>query len=279
VRPIDVRYQGVEHAVCCWQVEDVLVDPGPESTIVTLLEALGKERPRALALTHIHFDHAGAAGALVRRWPDLEVWVHERGAKHLVDPTRLIASAKRLFGEDLDRLFGEFVPVPKHAIKILRGGERIGEFDVAVTPGHAHHHLTYFHRDSGWVFPGDTCGVRLPTGNLVLPNTPPPDIDLAAWRDSLDTIAAWEPAMLALTHFGAYSDVAAHLAVARAGLERWGDYARAVDSKRYAAALRAAARAAMNNEDARAFELTMPLETWWLGFDHYWSTLREHSAL
>ena len=162
MRPIDLRHLGPEHVICCWQVDDVLVDPGPESSMDTLLEALGDEQPRALLLTHIHFDHAGAAGALVREWPDVEVWVHERGARHLVDPTRLVASAKRLYGDDFDRLWGEVVPVPERSLRVLRGGESQDGWDVAYTPGHASHHVSYRHADSGWVFPGDTCGVRLP---------------------------------------------------------------------------------------------------------------------
>ena len=237
MRPIDVRHLGREHVICCWQVDDVLVDPGPESSMDTLLDALGDEQPRAILLTHIHFDHAGAAGALVREWPDVEVWVHERGARHLVDPARLVASAKRLYGEDFDRLWGEVVPIPERSLRVLRGGESIDGWDVAYTPGHASHHVSYRHRDSAWVFPGDTCGVRMPDGDLLLAPTPPPDIDLDAWRTSLDTIEAWEPATLAITHFGDYGDVAAHIARLRAALTEWGDLARTTDREAYADAL------------------------------------------
>jgi len=249
----------------------VLVDPGPESASGALLEALGDRRPRALALTHIHLDHAGVAGALVQRWPELEVWVHERGARHLADPARLVASAERLYGERLHDLWGDVLPVPEGNLRILHGGERIGDFDVAATPGHASHHVAYRHRDSGWVFAGDSCGVRLPAGNLVLPPTPPPDIDLDAWRASLDAIEAWEPAMLALTHFGAYDDVETHLGAMRAGLDRWGELARTTDSERYAEALRVAVAAATeaNENDVAAFELAMPAGDQWAGLDRY----------
>jgi glyoxylase-like metal-dependent hydrolase (beta-lactamase superfamily II) len=174
MRAIDVFHQGLEHVICAWQVDDVIVDPGPESTCDTLLDALGDEEPRALLLTHIHFDHAGAAGALVRQWPDLEVWVHERGARHLADPTRLVASAKRLYGDAFDRLWGEVVPIPQKNIRVLRGGESREGWDVAYTPGHASHHVSYRHADTGWVFAGDTAGVRLPPGDLLLAPTPPP---------------------------------------------------------------------------------------------------------
>jgi glyoxylase-like metal-dependent hydrolase (beta-lactamase superfamily II) len=274
VRPIDVRHLGREHVICCWQVDDVLVDPGPESSLDTLLDALDGEQPRALLLTHIHFDHAGGAGALVRAWPDLEVWVHERGARHLVDPTRLVASAKRLYGEHFDRLWGEVVPIPERSLRVLRGGESHDGWDVAYTPGHASHHVSYRHRDSGWVFPGDTCGVRLPTGDLVLPPTPPPDVDLDAWRSSLDAIEAWRPATLAVTHFGDYGDVAEHLDRLREALTQWGDLARRTDREGYAAALRAAYSVALDDDSAAAFGQAMPVEDQWLGLDRYWTRRR-----
>jgi glyoxylase-like metal-dependent hydrolase (beta-lactamase superfamily II) len=251
------------------------VDPGPESSVDTLLDALSGEQPRALLLTHIHFDHAGAAGALVREWPDVEVWVHERGARHLVDPTRLVASAKRLYGEDFDRLWGEVVPVPERSLRVLRGGESIAGWDVAYTPGHASHHVSYRHRDSSWVFPGDTCGVRLPDGDLLLAPTPPPDVDLDAWRASLDVIEAWDPATLAVTHFGDYGDVAAHLARLRAVLDEWGERARTTDRAGYAEALRTAYRGALGPEGAAAFGQAMPPDDQWLGLDRYWQRKSE----
>jgi glyoxylase-like metal-dependent hydrolase (beta-lactamase superfamily II) len=271
VRPIDVRHLGREHVICCWQVDDVLVDPGPESTLDTLLDALGDEEPRALLLTHIHFDHAGAAGALVREFGDLEVWVHERGARHLADPGRLVASATRLYGDDFERLWGEVVPVPQRNLRVLRGGESMDGFDVAYTPGHASHHVAYRHRDSGWAFTGDVAGVRLPGSDLVMPPTPPPDIDLEAWRASLDAVEAWEPAALAVTHFGSHDDVAGHLARLRAGLDHWGALARETDRAAYAEALRAAWSAALPEDAAAAFGQAMPAEDQWLGLDRYWS--------
>jgi glyoxylase-like metal-dependent hydrolase (beta-lactamase superfamily II) len=278
VRPIDVRHLGHEHVVCCWQVGDVLVDPGPESSMETLLRALDGERPRSLLLTHIHFDHAGAAGALVRRWPDLEVWVHERGARHLVDPTRLVASAKRLYGEDFDRLWGEVVPIPEDSLRVLRGGERQDGWEVAYTPGHASHHVSYLHRESGWVFPGDTCGVRLPTGDLILPPTPPPDVDLDAWSASIEQIEAWDPARIAITHFGDYGDVAEHLDRLREALRHWSELARRADRETYAEALRAAFDDALDEDSARAFAQAMPPEDQWLGLDRYFQRIGEAGA-
>jgi glyoxylase-like metal-dependent hydrolase (beta-lactamase superfamily II) len=275
MRPIDLRHLGQPNVICCWQVDDVLVDPGPESCTDTLLDALGDEQPRALLLTHIHFDHAGAAGALVREWPDVEVWVHERGARHLVDPTRLVASAKRLYGDDFDRLWGEVVPVPERALRVLRGGESIDGFDVAYTPGHASHHVSYRHNDSGWVFPGDTCGVRLGAGDLLLAPTPPPDIDLDAWSGSLDAIEAWGPQRLAITHFGDYGDAREHIARLREALTTWGERARTTDRDGYAAALKAAYADALDPDSAASFAQAMPPGDQWLGLDRYWERRAE----
>src|ERR687894_96495 len=193
MRAIDVFHEGREHVICVWQVDDVIVDPGPESTSDTLLDALGDEEPRALLLTHIHFDHAGAAGTLVRRWPDLEVWVHERGAPHVAAPEKLIASATRLYGDDMDRLWGEILPVPRENLRVLGSGEEtIGPWRVAYTPGHASHHVSYLHEPTGTLFSGDVAGARIPPEGMILAPTPPPDIDFAAWHTSLELLATWD---------------------------------------------------------------------------------------
>ncbi len=222
VRPIDVNHLGLEHVICCWEVDGLLVDPGPQSCEETLLAALGGERPRALLLTHIHFDHAGAAGALVRRWPELPVYVHERGAKHLANPERLVASAARLYGgeEGLARLWGEVVPVPEENLRILEGGETgvEGAFSVEYTPGHASHHVCYLHEPSGMAFVGDMAGVCVPPSEFTLAPTPPPDIDVEAWERSLELLAGWEPKALALTHFGQVDDPAAQFERVRESL-------------------------------------------------------------
>ncbi|HWC26036.1 MAG TPA: MBL fold metallo-hydrolase [Solirubrobacteraceae bacterium] len=278
MRAIDVRHRGRDHVICAWQVDDVIVDPGPELSVGTLLDAVGDEPLRALLLTHIHFDHAGAAGALVRDRPELEVWVHERGARHLADPTRLVTSAKRLYGEEFDRLWGEVVPIPEANLRVLRGGESLEGWEVAYTPGHASHHVSYRHRDSGWVFPGDTAGVRLPPGTLLLPPTPPPDFDVEAWRASIDTIEAWEPQMLAITHFGDFADVAEHLERLREALSRCTQLAATTDRDGYAAALREQLAATLDERDAASFAQAMPPEDQWLGIDRYLGRLREAGA-
>jgi glyoxylase-like metal-dependent hydrolase (beta-lactamase superfamily II) len=181
-------------------------------------EALGGEAPRAVLLTHIHFDHAGASGALVRHWPELPVYVHERGARHMADPARLVASAARLYGgeDGLRRTWGEVVPVPEGNLHVLHGGETVlGDYRVEYTPGHASHHVSFLHEPTGTAFVGDVAGVRIPPEEYVLAPTPPPDIDVEAWDASLDLVAAWEPTALALTHFGRVDDVGPHVAAVR----------------------------------------------------------------
>src|SRR4051795_10979389 len=215
MRVIDVMHLGRPHVIGCWEVDGALVDPGPESSLSTVLEAIGDEQPRAVLLTHIHLDHAAATGALVRRWPELQVYVHERGAPHLIDPAKLVASAARLYGgeDGLARLWGEVVPVPERNLRVLQGGESgvEGAFRVEYTPGHASHHVSYLHEASGMAFVGDMAGVRVPPGPFTLAPTPPPDIDVEAWERSLATIAVWDPQRLGLTHFGAVDDPAAQL--------------------------------------------------------------------
>ena len=270
MRQIDVKHRGLEKVIACFEVEGILVDPGPQSCEDTLLEGLGGEQPKALLLTHIHFDHAGAAGALVRRWPDLDVYVHERGAPHMANPEKLVASAARLYGgeDGLRETWGEVVPVPEERLKILSGGESVLGFDVQYTPGHASHHVCYFHRDSGVAFVGDMAGVRVPPSGLTLAPTPPPDIDVEAWERSLETIAAWEPQTLALTHFGTADDPAAQLAAVGESLRWQADLAGAHDQDTFMATLhqRIAERAP---EDVDEIELAAPLDHLFLGLDRW----------
>jgi glyoxylase-like metal-dependent hydrolase (beta-lactamase superfamily II) len=145
MRVIDVEHLGRPNVIGCWEVDGALVDPGPESSLETLLAALDGERPAAIVLTHIHLDHAAATGAIVRRWPEIPVYVHELGAHHLIDPSRLLASAERLYGDAMERLWGEIVPVPEQNVRALAGGETVLGLRVAYTPGHASHHVCYLH--------------------------------------------------------------------------------------------------------------------------------------
>ena len=265
-----------------------IIDPGPSSTLPTLRAALdragiGLTDVRAILLTHIHLDHAGASGTLVRENPALRVYVHEKGAPHMVDPTKLMASATRLWGDEMHRLWGEMRPVPAENLVTLTGGERVGaggrDLDVAYTPGHASHHVSYFSPDAGIAFVGDTAGVRRQQGRVVLPPTPPPDIDLEAWRDSLARISAWHPETLFITHFGPYAPVAAHLTemadhleltsgLARASLARPGS-----DEEReawFTDEIRRELRRRVTESEAQAYEVAGRFDLNWRGLARYW---------
>jgi glyoxylase-like metal-dependent hydrolase (beta-lactamase superfamily II) len=272
MRVIDVEHLGRPHVIGCWQVGEALVDPGPESSLDTLLVALGEQRPRALLLTHIHLDHAAATGALVRRWPDLEVYVHERGAPHLIDPAKLLASAGRLYGDQMQRLWGEIVPVPEGNVKPLAGGERVLGMRVAYTPGHASHHVSYLHEESGTAFVGDVAGARIPGVDLVVPPTPPPDIDIETWEDSIAIVEGWRPERLALTHFGAIEDPAPHLARLRERLREEAQLARELSEEAYEQRQRQrVAEHAASPEAAEELIQCVPPQYQWRGLDRYWS--------
>lgn len=269
--PIDLHHLGRPHVIGSWMVGDVLIDPGPESCQQTLLDGLAGRVPRVIAITHIHLDHAGGTGALLRdHFPDAEVWVHERGARHMVDPSKLLASAGRLYGEHMERLWGEVVPVPAERIRSLSGGEALDGFAVAYTPGHASHHVSYLHKSSGTAFCGDVAGVRIERDTPVLAPTPPPDIDLLAWRASLDAIESWAPVALVPTHFGRYEDVSEHLRELRSSLDRMERLARAGDEQAMAVALRERLRDADAGEDTiAAYEQAMPPDQTYAGMKRY----------
>jgi glyoxylase-like metal-dependent hydrolase (beta-lactamase superfamily II) len=270
MRVIDVMHLGRPHVIGCWEVDGLLVDPGPQSSMGTLLEALGDEQPRALLLTHIHLDHAAATGALVRRWPGLEVYVHERGARHLVDPSKLLASAERLYGDQMERLWGEIVPVPEANVKPLAGGEDVLGLRVAYTPGHASHHVCYFHEQSGTAFVGDVAAVRIPPSDLVVPPTPPPDIDIETWLDSVAIVESWRPERLALTHFGAIEDPIEHLETVRKRLREEADLAREFSEADYERHHRAMVAESLGPEAAEELLRAVPPQYQWRGLNRYW---------
>ena len=277
MRDVDVRHLGVPLVICCHVLDDVIVDPGPESTLDTLLAELGDFVPAKILLTHIHLDHAGAAGALAQRWPDVEVWVHERGARHMADPSRLMASAKRIWGEEMERLWGDMQPVPEQRMKVLSGGERIGPWRVEYTPGHASHHVSFLHEPTGTALVGDVAGIRIADGPI-LPPTPPPDIDLEAWHRSLRTVAGWSPERLAITHFGTWDDVSSHLDAMHEALDRWAEVSRRTDEDSYAAAIEEEMRTKTSDPAfAEAFTLAMPPKMLWAGWARYFAS-REKAA-
>lgn len=238
---VDLKYQGMPYLIATGILEAddglMLVDPGPETAFDTLTRALEQNGAslsdvHALLLTHIHLDHAGAAGRVVRAQPDVRVYVHERGARHLINPKRLLRSARRIYGDAMDQLWGDVLPVPASNVTSLTGGETIApggrSLDVAYTPGHATHHVSYFDVTTGTAFVGDVAGMRVDGADYVLPVTPPPDIDLAAWRASLDTLRRWQPDRLFLTHFGAFADVGRHLDAMARRLDAFAEAVRAM---------------------------------------------------
>jgi glyoxylase-like metal-dependent hydrolase (beta-lactamase superfamily II) len=207
-----------------------LIDPGPSTTLDNLTTALTRkgirfDDVRQLLLTHIHLDHAGAAGSIVEKHPHIEIVVHERGAPHLADPTKLLSSAGRLYGQDMERLWGDVKPIETTRLKVVTGGETLDvagrAIKVAYTPGHASHHVSYFDPASGVAFVGDTAGIRRGSGAYVMPPTPPPDIDIEAWHESENAILAWEPDTLFLTHFGPFQGARQHLQAMFGNMSDW----------------------------------------------------------
>lgn len=269
VRAIDLEHLGRAKAIAAWQVDDVLIDCGPANSIERLEAELGDWRPRALLLTHIHLDHGGGAGALARRFPEMEIHVHEIGAPHLIDPTRLMRSVRRIYGEETDALWGEVLPVPEDRVRTLRGGETIGPFAVAYTPGHASHHVSFLHGPSGRAFVGDVAGVRIMPETLTMPHAPPPDIDLAAWRRSLDQVSAWEPTSLGLPHFGVITEVEEQLDTVWQRLNEKAQLARALELPEFLARSEEELEG-LDSATRDVYRQTSPAEHMYLGLQRFW---------
>jgi glyoxylase-like metal-dependent hydrolase (beta-lactamase superfamily II) len=261
---------GRDRVICAYEVGGLIIDPGPSTCVETLLEQLGPVKPRALLLTHIHLDHAGAAGVLCRRFPDLRVYVHEVGAPHLIEPSKLLESAGRIYGDDMWELWGEVAPVPEARVHPLSGGEVIEGFRVAYTPGHASHHVCYLHEETKDAYVGDVAGVRIPPYEHTVAPTPPPDIDLEAWLDSLHIIASWNPHTLCLTHFGQVTDVADQLHRIRSALIEAADSARLDGEERFIAAFEEGIGENTDPATVEAFEQAIPPDQTYQGLARYW---------
>src|SRR3990172_5942784 len=214
---IDTHYNNTPGAIGAYLLlgeRPALIEVGPASTVKTLLAGvraggLDPGNLRALAVTHIHLDHAGATGTLVRRFSQLDVYVHHVGAPHLMDPSRLLTSAARLYGDELKTLFGELLPVPADRVHALQDGAEIAlgsrRLVALDTPGHARHHHAYYDAATGDLFTGDAAGVALPGSRYVRPPTPPPELDILAWDATLARLRALRARRLLLTHFGAHT--------------------------------------------------------------------------
>lgn len=211
---IDAHYNRTEGAISVYLLlgdRPALIETGPATTVDVVLEGireagLDPTDLRAAAVTHIHLDHSGAAGTLAERNPHLEVYVHPIGAPHLIDPSRLVTSARRLYGPALDTLLGEPQPIANSRVHILRDGEQVQlglrTLTAFSTPGHATHHHVFLDHSNGDLFTGDAAGVALAGSRYVSPPTPPPELDFAAWRQTLARLRGLRPRRLLLTHFG-----------------------------------------------------------------------------
>lgn len=240
---IDLDFQGRPGVIGSYLLEDAgesaLIEIGPGSTLDALVAGLQEagvapEDISKILVTHIHLDHAGAAGSFIRRFPQAQLYVHQNGASHMVNPEKLLASATRIYGDMMGSLWGEFLPVPEENLHVITDGETITVGNRALTeyftPGHASHHVVYHDPNRGHVFTGDVAAVRLQGYSYVRPPTPPPDLDLEAWGESIERIRHLQPTSLNLTHFGPFTDIDRHLQEASSRLLAWADVvAHAVD--------------------------------------------------
>ncbi len=275
--PIDLHHQGAERVIGCYLLETsdglALNDCGPSVCVPSLEQGLGRFGVAIsdidhLLLSHIHLDHAGAAGVLARRNPRLQVHVSEIGAPHLVDPSRLERSARRLYGEAFDELWGELAPVPEERVRILE--HKLLGLETFPTPGHASHHACYLAPD-GTLYAGDAAGVRIQPDRYACPPTPPPEFDLDTWLHTIDEIEARDPARLALIHFGVVDDPGPHLEQLRGRLREWA----ADDVPEDEWLRRREAERDTESSDPATYERAMPLWQSYAGLRRYWDKLAE----
>jgi len=273
--PLDLHHEGAERVIGVYLLETedglALQDCGPSTCIRKLKEQLAERAlvlsdVRHLLLSHIHLDHAGAAGALVGEHPGLQVHVSEIGAPHLVDPSRLEASARRLYGDDFDRLWGELAPVPQENVHVV--GSSVLGFECFPTPGHAAHHVCYLDGE-GTLYAGDAAGVRILPDRHILPVAPPPEIDLEAWERTIDELELRAPQRLALIHFGVVEQPRDHLRRLRRQLRLWGQRVRqGMDEEAFVAAARADLEEDVG--DVPYYERAAPFWQSYLGLKRYW---------
>jgi len=289
---VDLKFLGQAHIIATGVLHGrqgaALVDPGPSTTLETLTSELARlgialTDVRAILLTHIHLDHAGATGRLTELCPEAEVFVHERGASHMIDPSKLVASATRLYQEDMKRLWGEILPVAAERVRTLGESDRLHvvghDVEVAWTPGHAWHHVSYFLPEARLAFVGDTAGICRPSGRLVVPPTPPPDIDLEAWRESTRRILAWDPEVLFLTHFGPQAAPRVHFQDLWRRIEDWSERVRigldrpgtdAERAERFQAEVADEITRLANREEAVSYARAGRFDFSWAGLARYW---------
>lgn len=299
IEVIDVMLLGKPRAVAAGLIRGAgglaVVDPGPASSLPGLTRGLAEHGAAladldAILVTHVHLDHSGAVGVMAGENRRLAVYVHERGARHLADPTRLVESATRIYGEHMDRLWGAVRPVPQANLRRLAGGERLEvagrTIDALCTPGHAVHHVSYFDNSSGVLFAGDSAGVRAGDSTYLMPPTPPPDIDVEAWLDSIGRMVAVNPSWLFVTHFGLLDSAVARLGDFRERLRFFAGAAR--DSLAagqsdaeciacFRSIVETELRRQLGDDQAALYDAAMSLDTCWHGLARYWRNRGESS--
>jgi glyoxylase-like metal-dependent hydrolase (beta-lactamase superfamily II) len=293
---VDLKHQQRDRYVACCVLDCkpgiALLDPGPSSTLSNLLHNLEGMGIRisdveTVFLTHIHFDHAGATGTLIGLNPRIRVYVHQRGAAHLIDPKRLLASASRVLGANIEEFWGPFHAVPAQNLSVVHGGEEIKlggrRFEVLYTPGHAPHHVSYFEPDSGVAFVGDAAGIRI-ADSFVYPATPPPDIDVEQINSSLSLLESRKPEHLFLTHFGLMGRVEWHLKECRERLGSWSEFVRRSlgrhnddlqRAQEFSEMVRVEVASLASHEEAIWFEQLISSRQNWYGLARYWRR-RDH---
>jgi glyoxylase-like metal-dependent hydrolase (beta-lactamase superfamily II) len=300
VETIDLGFMGTEEIIASFlltgEAVAAIVETGPTTCIDDLMRGLkdrgvAPEDVEQVLLTHIHLDHSGASGNVAELLPNATFYVHEIGHPHLVDPSKLLKSAARLYGEaNMEELWGEVRPVPEDRLVKLEGGEEVeaagGVVQAHYTPGHAYHHLAFYEPGTGHLFAGDVAGVRLPGQSYVKPPTPPPEVDIEAWKRSIETIRELSPRVLCPTHFGSYEDVKRHMGELEQRLEDWlllveermdegrsqEDIAEELGAKGDEEMLREGA----NPEESERYELAANYEMLVAGIMRYVSQQREH---
>jgi glyoxylase-like metal-dependent hydrolase (beta-lactamase superfamily II) len=207
-----------------------LIETGPSSTLRTIKKAIAQlgfdlVQLKNILVTHIHLDHAGAAGQLASE-TGANVYVHERGASHLIDPSRLLSSAQRIYGDLMEQLWGTIIPIHAEQVTALQGEEMLElegrQLKVIYTPGHASHHVSFL-LDDETLFTGDSAGICFEGSSVIRPALPPPEIDLEIWKTSIDAMLATKPKRLMLTHFGEVNDAQGHLRQVLYRNQLWAD--------------------------------------------------------
>ena len=235
---IDTQLGGWDHVTAGYLLDGpipVLIETGSQTSVPALLGelgllGLGAQDLAAVIVTHIHLDHAGGVGDVANAFPNATVYVHEQGAPHLVDPTKLISSAERVYGGLLDELYGRLTPTAAQRVKVLDDGDKLSlglgrELTSINTPGHAKHHLSLHDSLSGVMFVGDAVGVRLPEVGVLRPSTPPPDFDLELALASLQAMGDRSPSGVALAHYGLVPDPDDVFHQAAGALMQWAEVA------------------------------------------------------